>query len=205
MMRADVWSWLPDGDVRRLSSGDGAWMQASIHPDGEHAVFWGGSALSPPRLWRSPTDRSDPEALTDATSGARHGAYGLRGVRLVFASDRASGNAPGRMNDEVASGTPPPGSHWNLFTMALDGGDVRQVTNGPHVDPRGDRLIVHSDRDGRWGLHELPLDGSPMRPLHPPGHESDICAHGTRAGNGVLTFDQVAMTELTAAGPPQSQ
>ncbi|MEJ7583968.1 MAG: hypothetical protein WKF43_07735 [Acidimicrobiales bacterium] len=56
---------------------------------------------------------------------------------------------------------------------------------------------MHSDRDGAWGLHELPLDGSPMRPLRPPGREHAICAHGTRARNGVLTFDVSAMVELT--------
>ncbi|HEY1740416.1 MAG TPA: hypothetical protein VGI86_17010, partial [Acidimicrobiia bacterium] len=76
--------------------------------------------------------------------------------------------------------------------------DDRGNTHGPAMDPRGDRLIVHSDRDGRWGLYELPLDGSPMRPLWPPGHEHDVCAHGTRGRNGVLTFDRVAMTELTS-------
>lgn len=289
-MRADVWSWLPDGQVVRVSGGAGVWMQASIHPTGDHAVFWGGTAAAPPRVWRSSTTRSDPEPLTVDDSGARHGAYGLRGDRIVFSSDRASGRPPGRMSDENASGTPPPGNHWHLFTMAPDGSDVRQVTFGPHVDqrpalspdgatiafvsdrgrgiwlveadgvgspqavradlllyrpcwspdgealyaflitrarrqvgqldlatlsfdllenddrgnthgpsidPRGDRLMVHSDRDGQWGLYELPLDGSPMRPLRPPGHEHGVCAHGTRGRNGVVTFDQVAMTELT--------
>lgn len=42
------------------------------------------------------------------------------------------------------------------------------------------------------------LDCSPMRPLLPPGHEHDICAHGTRGRNGVVVFDRVAMTELTS-------
>jgi Tol biopolymer transport system component len=289
-MHADVWSWLPDGRVLRLSGGNGAWMQASIHPDGDHAVFWGGTEDSAPRLWRSPTDESSMEPVTPANSGARHAAYGAGGDRVVFTSDRAGGRPPGRMGDEIASGTPPDGGRWHLFTMAPDGADVQQVTEGPHVDQRpalspdgstiafisdrgrgiwlvpsdgraeprairndlflyrpawsldgaalytflitaerrqvgrldieshsfellanddrgnthgpfvdtrGDRLIVHSDRDGRWGLHELPLNGAPMRPLVPPGHEGRICAHGTRSRSGVLTFDEVAMTELT--------
>ena len=287
-MRTDVWSWLPDGRVSRLSPGDGAWMQASIHPNGDHAVFWGGPDDSPPRLWQSATDHGRAEPLTGVDAAARHGAYGLLGDRVAFTA-REGGAGDGRMADEQTSGTPPPGSHWHICTMGPDGGDVRQVTDGPYVDqrpatspdgatiafvsdrgrgiwvvdagggeprlldpplflyrpcwsldgrsifaflitaerrqvgrldvgtgtfdllpnddrgnthgpfvdPRGDRLIVHSDRDGRWGLHELPLDGSPMRPLRPPGHEDTICGHGTRGRNGVLTFDQAAMVELT--------
>lgn len=290
MRKAGVWSWLPDGRVVCLSPGGGVWMQASIHPSGDHAVFWGGPLAAPPRLWRSATTEPEPEPLTGTDSGARHGAYGLRGDRIVFSSDRAAGGPPNAMGAEDPSGTPPGGS-WNLFTMAPDGTDVRQVTRGPHVDqrpalspdgatiafvsdrgrgiwlvaadgsgearcirddlvlyrpcwsldgdalyafritrdrrqvgrldlttqsfeplanddrgnthgpavdPRGDRLIVHSDRDGRWGLYEVPLDGSPVRPLRPPGHEHEICAHGTRGRNGVLLFDRVAMTELTS-------
>jgi dipeptidyl aminopeptidase/acylaminoacyl peptidase len=285
-----VWSWSPSGDVIELSPGGGAWMQASIHPSGDHAVFWGGPLDGPPRLWRSPTDQPATVPLTPTTFAARHAAYGAKGDRIVFTSTRDTGAPPGVMADETAAGAPPPGSAWHLFTMATDGTDIRPITSGPHVDqrpalspdgstiafvsdrgrgiwlvaadgseneprqvlgehflyrpcwtpdgdalytflitperrqvgrldltartfellanddrgnthgpfmdPRRDRLIVHSDRDGRWGLHELPLDGAPMRPLHPPGHESRICAHGTRASNGVLTFDEVAMTEL---------
>src|SRR5581483_9386971 len=37
--------------------------------------------------------------------------------------------------------------------------DDRGNTHGPWPDPSGEVLLVHSDRDGRWGLHELPLDG----------------------------------------------
>jgi Tol biopolymer transport system component len=290
-MRSAVWSWLPDGTVHQLSPvGEGSWMQACVHPDGDHAVFWGGLDDDPPRLWRGATSGGEPEPLTGVDSGARHGAYGLAGDRIVFSSDRASGARPGRMGDETPAGNPTTG-HWNIFSMAVDGTDVRQITEGPHLDqrpalspdgrtiafvsdrgrfglwlvptdggspprplcpgltlyrpcwsidggtlfcfhmgadrrqvgsvdlddetfvrldnddrgnthgpwadPRGDCLVVHSDRDGRWGLHELPLDGSPMRPLLPPGHERAICAHGTRARNGVLTFDGAAMTELT--------
>jgi Tol biopolymer transport system component len=287
-MRSDVWAWLPNDETVRISPGDGAYMQACIHPLGAHAVFWGGPLDAQPRLWSSPTDRSEPVALTPGDSCARHGTFGLRGDRIAFSSNAAHDGARGTMRDEATSGTPPSG-HWNIFTMATDGSDVRQVTDGdwvdqrpalspdgstiafisdrgrglwlvaadggeprpltegqllyrpawspdgsmlytfritkerrqagtvsldtgvftpfanddrgnthgPWPDPRGDRLIVHSDRDGAWRLWELPFDGSPMRKLSPPGHEDEICAHGTRADNGVLTFDRAAMTELT--------
>ncbi|HEY1737254.1 MAG TPA: hypothetical protein VGI86_01010, partial [Acidimicrobiia bacterium] len=136
MRDADVWAWRPEGRVVRLSPGAGTWMQASIHPSGEHAVFWGGAPSTPPSLWRSATAEPDAEPLTDTTSGARHGAYGLRGDLIVFASDRAGGRPPTTMDVEDPSGAPPPGNSWNIFTMAPDGSDVRQITRGAHVDQR---------------------------------------------------------------------
>ncbi len=297
-MRSDVWAWWPDGRVVRISPGDGAYLQANVHPDGDGAVFWGGPDGSRPRLWRSPTDRADAIPLTGDDHGARHPTFGAGGTRIVFSADRAHGGT-GTMADEGPAGTPPSGS-WNIFSMAPDGSDVRQLTHGEHVDqrpalcadgtrvafvsdrgrglwlvdadgtseprqigaglllyrpawapdgtalftfritaerrqagrldlatgefvpfanddrgnthgpwpdPSGEVLLVHSDRDGRWGLHELPLDGGPMRPLRPPGHEDAICAHATRATNGVVTFDEAAMTDLTDRGatPPRAR
>jgi Tol biopolymer transport system component len=284
VLRADVWSWLPDGRVVRLSpGGDGAWYQACVHPEGSHAVFWGGLDPERPGIWRSPTDRGEPERLADG----RHPNYGARGDRIAFAAGPA-----GTMAAENPSGAPTGGEPVHLFTMAPDGTDVRQVTDGdvidqrpsispdgaslafvssrglgiwlvpvdgsaaprqvcgdtflyrpwwspggdalftfritserrqvgrldlgterwvpfenddrgnthgPFADPSGDRLVVHSDRDGRWALWEVPLDGSPMRKLLPPGHEDRVCAHGTRSRTGVLTFDEAAMVELTKA------
>lgn len=288
-MRSDIWAWWPDGETIQISHGDGAYMQACVHPAGEKVVFWGGPPDARPRLWLSPTDRAEPVGLTPTGSGARHGTFGLGGDRISYSSNSASEGERGTMRDESPAGSPPSG-HWSLFTMAADGTDVRQVTEGPWVDqrpalspdgatiafvsnrglgiwlvpadggnepqplsdseflyrpawspdgtvlyairvsterrqvgtvsletgaftpfdnddrgnthgpwpdPRGDRLTVHSDRDGVWRLWELPLDGSPMQRLRPPGHEDDICAHGTRAENDVLTFDRAAMTDLT--------
>jgi WD40-like Beta Propeller Repeat len=287
-VRSDIWAWWPNGETIRISAGNGAYMQACIHPAGGQVVFWGGPPEAQPRLWLSPTDWSEPMALTPSDSGARHASFGRGGQRIVFSSNAASAGERGTMRDESPAGIPPSG-HWNLFTMAADGTDVRQVTEGPWLDqrptlspdgssiafvsdrglgiwlvpangsdeprpldegrllyrpawsldgtllyafcltavrrqvgtvsletgaftpfenddrgnthgpwpdPRGDRLIVHCDRDGGWGLWEVPFDGSPMQRLRPPGHEHEICAHGTRAENGVLTFDQAAMTEL---------
>jgi Tol biopolymer transport system component len=70
--------------------------------------------------------------------------------------------------------------------------DDRGWTHGPYADLGGGQLIVHSTREGvpfrnLWSLFELPLDGGRPRRLMPPGHERG--AHGTRARNGVLTFD----------------
>lgn len=70
--------------------------------------------------------------------------------------------------------------------------DDRGFTHGPYADPGGSHLIVHSTREGDerpnlWALFELPLGGGQPRRLMPAGHERG--AHGTRARNGVVTFD----------------
>jgi TolB protein len=70
--------------------------------------------------------------------------------------------------------------------------DDRGYSHGPYADPDGTHLLMHSTREARsipnvWALFELPLDGGRPRRLMPPGHERG--AHGTRARNGVVTFD----------------
>ena len=47
---ADVYAWFPYGKVQRISPGDGIYYQACIHPEGTHAVFYGG-ASGPVRVW----------------------------------------------------------------------------------------------------------------------------------------------------------
>jgi hypothetical protein len=283
MVHSAVWGWLPDQSVMRLSPHrDGFWYQACVHPDGEHAVFWGGGVSEVPRIWRADIERPVPEPLTPATFAARHPAYGLAGDRIAFACDRASEQPPTTIEAETSRGLPPAGRRWNIFTMADDGTDVRQVTDGDHVDqrpslspdgsmvafvsdrgpgiwvasadgsgelacvgrgdivyrpwwaitgneifcfrisqerhqvgrislhdgywrpllndthgnthgpyadPRGDRVLAHSDRDGKFGLWEIPLDGTAMVKLVPPEHENGVVLHGTRARTGHVTFD----------------
>jgi hypothetical protein len=39
----DVYAWYPDGDIKKISPGDGIYFQPCIHPDGTHVVFYGNS------------------------------------------------------------------------------------------------------------------------------------------------------------------
>ena len=104
------------------------------------------------------------EPLTTAKFAARHPAYGLAGDRIAFACDRASDQPPTTMEAETLQGLPPAGRRWNIFTMANDGTDVRQVTHGNHVDqrpslsPDGSMIAFVSDRGP--GIWLVPADGS---------------------------------------------
>ncbi len=68
------------------------------------------------------------------------------------------------MEMETLQGRPPAGRRWNIFTMANDGTDVRQVTHGDHVDqrpslsPDGSMIAFVSDRGP--GVWLVPVDGS---------------------------------------------
>jgi Tol biopolymer transport system component len=263
----------------------GFWYQACVHPNGEWAVFWGGGIGEVPRIWRSDLAQPMPEALTSGAFDARHPVFGLTGDRVVFASDMRSDQRRAIIGQETLHGGTPGGRPWNIFTMAHDGTDLRQVTHGdyvdqrpslspdgttiafvsdrgpgvgiwlapadgsgeptclssadvmlyrpwfattgdevfcirvsperhqigrinledrqwrplpnddrgntrgPYADPEHDYLLAHSDRDGTFALWEIPLDGTPMVKLVPPGHTHDAVLHGTRAHNGNITFD----------------
>ena len=88
--------------------------------------------------------------------------------------------------------------HRRIHRMASGGGeatvlpnDDRGHTHGPFADLGGEHLLVHSTRDGPWWLYELPLDGSEARRID----VGDMAAvgHGTRARNGIITFDGQTM------------
>jgi hypothetical protein len=47
--------------------------------------------------------------------------------------------------------------------------DERGNSHGPFADPKGEVLLIHSYRDGKYNIFELPLDGSPSRSIQPSG------------------------------------
>ncbi|HZN14759.1 MAG TPA: hypothetical protein VFB78_10855 [Acidimicrobiales bacterium] len=90
--------------------------------------------------------------------------------------------------------------HRRIHRMASGGGAVTVMpnddaghTHGPFADLGGEHLIVHSTREGAWWLYELPLDGAPARRIE-VGSMASV-GHGTRARNGVITFDGQTMDD----------
>jgi Tol biopolymer transport system component len=285
---ADVYAWFPNDQIKKISIGDGIYYQPCIHPEGTHVVYSGNSS-GPPRVWKGDLNSGKIIPLSPADSGARHPVFSWDGKKIVFASDRSSGQNTEQVEDLGPNGAPPRGLALNLFIMNTDGSNVTQLTSGsfqdqrpcfspdgkcvafvstrsgpypdiwviptdtsaepkpllkkgwgyrpwysidgklifyftdinerhqicqipakggpsvplsnddkgqshgPFADPRGDCLLMHSTREGNWGIWELPLDGSNPRSFQPPGFIN--VTHPTRAKNGVITFDVVRPTK----------
>jgi Tol biopolymer transport system component len=91
-----------------------------------------------------------------------------------------------------------------ICRVAAAGGAVELLPNdtqgdsrSPFITPDGNALLMHSNRDGQWGMWELPLDGGEPRRLNPPGFSRG--SHLTRARNGVMAFDYVSLARPGAA------
>lgn len=167
MLRFDVFSWPPNQDPVCISPGDGCYFQSCIHPQGDHALFWGG-ASGPPRIWRADLEGNSCEPLTPADTGARHPSYCANGDRIVFVSSRAVAQQPELVENifrEDGSGAPRRDIMLHIFTMNADGTDVQQITEGPVQDqrptlsPDGRHVCFVSIRGGSFGLWIAPIDG----------------------------------------------
>ncbi len=167
VLGADVYAWFPDGRVKKITPGDGIYIHPCIHPEGEYVVFFGG-VLGPSRVWKANLITGEMISLTPSDSSADNAVFAWDGKRIVFCSDRASGQRPAQVED-VARFPPPEGGIINIFTMDSDGEDVRQVTSGPYQDqrpcfsPDGNTIAFASNR--AWGgaefrLWSVPADGS---------------------------------------------
>jgi hypothetical protein len=175
MLRASDGSW-----ERQLTDGRHLDQRPALSPDGSRVAFISDRS-SPRGLWLVATDgRSEPEPLLENTPCYRP-CWSVDGSSIYFVAFRPHRHQIHRI--AVTGGQPVPLHN-----------DDRGFSHGPYADPAGDRLIVHStrgagdsDEPATWRLYELPLDGSPPWSLWPPGYMRG--AHGTRARNGVITFD----------------
>ena len=99
-------------------------------------------------------DGTNVQRLTGTGTLADTGAWSPDATRIAFAS-----KAPGR--DDM-----------DLFMMASDGSDLRQLTDEPGVDnaapdwsPDGERLVFHSSREDDRSIEVLDLERDERRAL----------------------------------------
>ncbi len=134
-----IFAWFPSGEVRRISPPVGYYAHPCVHPDGSHAVFWGG-AFGTPGVWRTDLERGKAFRLTSMASGSWHASYGLQGTEIVFVSDRFGKHRSADM-DEVSETPGRLGLAGEQVTRNLAvaaAGEADQVAVGA-VERRGDQ------------------------------------------------------------------
>lgn len=163
---ADVFAWFSNGQIKKISTGDGIYYQPCIHPEGTHVVYSGNSS-GVPRIWKGELITGKISPISPENSGARHPVFSWDGKRIVFASDRASGQNPEQVKDIGPDGAPPQGLTLNLFIMDTDGKNITQLTSGSYQDqrpcfsPDGRYVVFVSTRSGPYpDLWVTPSDGS---------------------------------------------
>lgn len=175
-----LYSMKPDGsDVRQITDGPVQDQRPVISPDGKTILFAstrGGSY----GLWLLSTEENaTPHRLTTSVTLYRP-AWSVDGKRIYGYTIVT--------NDQHQAGWVDPLT--GLWTPLAN--DDRGHTHYLFPCPGGKNLLIHSNRNGLWGIFELPLDGkTPPHSIKPPGFEHLLCAHPTRAANRIMTFDSL--------------
>lgn len=122
-------------------------------PDGGRIMF-SSDRTGVQELYVMDSDGTNVQRLTDTGTLADTGAWSPDATRIAFAS-----KAPGR--DDM-----------DLFMMASDGSDLRQLTDEPGVDnaapdwsPDGERLVFQSSREDDRSIEVLDLERDERRAL----------------------------------------
>ena len=168
----DLWRVAPDGsDLSRITSHDGPpwYIEPSWSPDGRWIVFEADDDTPDDQqqgsIWKV---RADGTELTPLTDGPGNGS-----------DDRQPNWSPA--GDRILFQRRIPGSDdWDIYTVAPDGSDVRQVTTTPSGDtdaswsPEGICIVYSSDHGGLPvpNLFVIPADGgTPLRVTHDDARE----------------------------------
>lgn len=72
----------------------------------------------------------------------------------------------------------------NVFPMA---NDDKGTSHGPFFDGWKNVILMHSSRDGKCGIWQLPLDNTPPEKIQIPGFVETL--HATSSENGTIAFD----------------
>lgn len=141
-----------------------------------------------PNPWQPPAEPIvwDGFGLTDLWVGA----VGAAPHRILEGSASAPAWNPDRSRIVFASNR---GGDWDLWTVAIDGSDLQQLTHDAAVDqtpawsPDGARIAYSTDADGDFEIVTISADGAGRMPIT---DDSDYDAHPTWSPDGRrLAFD----------------
>jgi hypothetical protein len=110
----DVYAWYPDGQVKKISPGDGIYFQPCIHPEGTHVVYYGNST-GPPRVWVADLRTGKAVALTPPDSVARHPVFDWEGRQIAYSTDLGFDQKHETVEEMTPSGDSQPGTHFNIL------------------------------------------------------------------------------------------
>lgn len=200
-LQGSIWT-LPStgGAAKRITDLFNDARQPVWAPDGKSIVFFayrdGGYDL-----WSSAPDGSGQHKLTWGPFDDREPAFSHDGARLAFSSDRVDANAP------AGSG------NYNIWTLDLRTGGLRQLTKHPAEDtmpvwsPDDSEIAFASTREDSAGVWAVRVaDGTERKAasstakVDAPGWSPDgrIIAHATQAAQG----GRSATSHLEANGAP---
>jgi len=130
-------------------------LEPTVSPDGTRIAFTSLREGGDQEIYIMYADGSGVRRLTFSPGEDRPGTFSPDGTRLAFQSGRFP----------VAPG--PGHSALEIFTMAIDGTDVRRMTNNnfqdsfAHWSPQGDRIAFTTNRDGDFEIYTLvPVDAN---------------------------------------------
>ena len=161
-------------NVRQVTYGPYQDQRPAFSPDGKTLAFVSNRA-GKMQLWAVKTDGSEnPRQLQQSGWGYRPW-YSADGQWIYFFSS---------LNQRHQICKIPANGGSIVFLKNDDKG----TSHGPFVDYDNNLLLMHSTRNGEFGIWELPLDGTPARHIFLPEFEG-AAAHATRSKNGILAFD----------------
>lgn len=117
-----------------------------ISPDGKLLAFSASTPSSPAsQVFVADVDGTSPRLLTPKSPSYWH-AWSPDGHWLSYVAQRTG--------------------HFNIFRMAITGGEEQQLTSAPSYDdgpdysPDGKWIYINTDRSGSWDIWRFPADGA---------------------------------------------
>jgi Tol biopolymer transport system component len=173
------------GTAKRITDYFNDARQPVWAPDGKSLVFFGYRDGNYD-LWRIAPDGTGLRKLTDGIFDDRDPAFSPDGRFIAFASDRA------------APGAAPQSGNYNIWTLEVATGTLRQITSNPFEDrlptwsPDGREVAYSSPRDGKNGIWATAVAGGAERLLKSAKGRIDAPSYGPGGQLAVVTADDSA-------------